>query len=515
MVRSHAGATRASSLRPRAPGRASTRRNESLLLLSALLLAACNDDADLPNADPPELYDIELASPEMKEAASAVVRIQHPSGSAGTGSFISADGLLLTNNHVLGGEVCAREGCTVTLSFEHQLGTLSLPPRDVFVVPQRVDVGLDMAVVKVFRDQQKTLPLASPHFLTLEPRTANELVGEHVTAIGHPLGRLKKWSDGYVIHADGEWFDSTIFSLPGGSGSPILNDAGCLVGLLHRGAEGFDLLTSTSTQVAAIASASADLQRALESPLPPSVISLADNLTVESALDHSAAFLAASTWKANVGGQPVSFVSLLATACDQSLLRDDYTSLESLQIALSPCFTALDFIECRDDVGEQRKPAPKECPKDDRAKWQARLQSASDKQHAFNGSLDLSAVSYSMEALASSQNDADDVARTNLLATLDRTKPKLDFSVASYLAAYGIEAYQGQRTRDLFVNYTAVPFYERYAWEIAISAFWLYGSNDLERDQAIAIAKALYRDPRVSIGAKLRIEEVLYNGDQL
>ena len=50
---------------------------------------------------------------------------------------------------------------------------------------------------------------------------SDALIGEHVTAVGHPLGRLKKWSAGFVIRADGDWFDTTIFSLPGGSGSPI------------------------------------------------------------------------------------------------------------------------------------------------------------------------------------------------------------------------------------------------------------------------------------------------------
>jgi hypothetical protein len=372
-----------------------------------------------------------------------------------------------------------------------------------------------MAVVQVFRDQAKTLPLSSPHFLSLEARRADELIGEHVTAIGHPLGRLKKWSEGYVIHSDGEWFDTTLFSLPGGSGSPILNDAGHLVGLLHRGAEGFDLLTQTSTQVAAIASASADLMRALGDPLPASVISLADAFTAESALEHSAAFLAASTWSANVAGQPTSLVSMMAAACDESLARDDYTSIEQLQGELAPCFSALDFIECRDDVGEQAQQTPKQCPRAERAAWQMRLLSASDKQHRFNGSLDLSAVSYSTEALADSQSDAEQTARTNILATLDRTKPRLDFSVASYLAAYGIASYDNQITRDLFLHYREVPFYERYAWEISISALWLYSANQLTRAQALKVAKDLYRDEKVNIGAKLRIEEVLYNADEL
>jgi hypothetical protein len=483
------------------------------LVLLTLVLAACAEE--LPGADLPELHDLEQASVVMREAAMAVVRIEHPAGSAGTGSFISPDGLLLTNNHVLGGEACAREGCLVRLSFQHQRGTLSLPPRDVFAVPQHVDVGLDMAAVQIFLDEAKTQRLVSPHFLALEPRSADELVGEHVTAIGHPLGRLKKWSSGSVIHADGEWFDTSIFSLPGGSGSPILNDAGQLVGLLHRGAEGFDLFTETSTQVTAIASASLDLQRALAAPLPPSVISLADALSADDARSHSAAFLAASTWKANVEGDRVALVSLLATACDEGLAREDYTAFEELQGALSPCFTALDFIECRSDAASSTELVPKLCPTAELPAWHIRLHSASLKQHMFNGALDLSAVSFSTEVLAASRDAAEQTARTNLLATLDEVRPRLDFTVGSYLAAYGVDSYNGQSTRELFVHYADVPFYERYAWQIAVSALWLQAADQLTREQAIAVARALYRDPEVSLGAKLRIEELLYNADEL
>lgn len=485
--------------------------------LALLVVGACAED-ELPNADPPELYDLTSAPEAIREAAKAVVRIQHPAGGAGTGSFISADGLLLTNHHVLGGEECAREGCKVALSFQHQLGTLSLPARTLFAVPQHVDVGLDMAVLQIFLDEAQEKPLASPYFLKLDPRTADELIGEHVSAVGHPLGRLKKWSSGFVVHADGEWFDSTIFSLPGGSGSPILSDEGRIVGLLHRGSEGFDLLTRTSTQVSAIGSAAAGLERALSADLPASVISLQDSLTREAALAHIDVFLAASTWTANVAGAPVSLRQLLAEDCDANLAREDYSSFEELQAGMQPCFTGLDFIECRNDVGElggPGEPSDKLCPEDERETWRARMQAVSDKQRAFNGSLDFSAVSYAVEVLADTQDAADEIARDNLVALLDDAKPVLDFEVASYLAAYGVESYAGESTSDLFLRYAKVPYYERYAWQISISALWLYSADLLSREQALKIAKDLYRDDKVSIGAKLRIEEVLYNSDEI
>ncbi len=476
-------------------------------------LAACAGD-DLPNADPPELHDIDQASAVMQEAAEAVVRIQHPAGTSGTGSFISADGLLLTNAHVLGGELCAREGCQVALTFQHQRGVVALPPRTAYAVPQHVDVGVDMAAVQIFMDESMTQRLPTPHFLSFEAHTAPELVGQRVTAIGHPLGRLKKWSAGYVVGSTGEWFESSVFGLPGSSGSPFVNDAGKLVGLLHRGADGFDLLTSTSAEVTATGSASAAVQRALQAALPSSVISVSDPLSADQALAYSSAFLAASKWTANVDGQPVSLAWLLGSDCDEGLAQEGYESLEALRSSIAPCFRAVRFLECRKDVLEQAETKPKECPSD-RAQWVTRLQTVALKEAAFNGMLDLSAVSYAIEMLADSEDAAEQTGRTNMLQALDAAKPKLDFGIGQWLASYGVASWNGQSVVELVRQYEKQPFYERSGYEIASAAFWFYAHNLLPKEETLQIARALHRDGSVSLGAKLRIEELLYNAGVL
>jgi hypothetical protein len=357
--------------------------------------------------------------------------------------------------------------------------------------------------------------LPTPNYLRFSARAAGELIGEHVTAVGHPLGRLKKWSDGFVVRAEGDWFESTVFSLPGGSGSPILDDEGRIVGLLHRGSQGFDLLTPTSSHVSALASAADRLERAREAPLPPSVISLAEPLTREAVLAYSDAFLAASRWQANLEGTSVSLVALLAELCDAGISREDYRSVEALQEGLAPCFRALDFIECRTDVGEEEEESPKECPEEERAAWFARMQAVNGKQRALNGSPDLYALSFAIEALSTTQEEAERTARDNLRAAFAEAEPALDFPLASYLTAYGIDSVGSESTRALIMSYARVPFYERYAWEIAVSALWLHGSDLLSRAQALKIVRQLYRSDEISLGARLRIEELLYEADEL
>lgn len=59
------------------------------------------------------LKNMSEAPPKIREASEAVVKI-----AAGTGFFISTEGLLMTNNHVLGATNCALQGCHVDLHFD-------------------------------------------------------------------------------------------------------------------------------------------------------------------------------------------------------------------------------------------------------------------------------------------------------------------------------------------------------------------------------------------------------------
>jgi hypothetical protein len=482
-----------------------------LILCLGLGLAACADDA--PNANPPKLNDLTSAEKPIRVAAKAVVRIQHPAGLSGTGSFISDDGLMLTNNHVLGTEECAREGCLITLTFDHQRGEPSADPVDVFAVPEHADPGLDMAVLQLYTDDSLRRRLSTPDFLDFSPRDSKELIGTRVTAVGHPLGRLKKWSSGTVIDADGSWFESTVFSLPGSSGSPMLDDEGKIVGLLHRGSDGFDLLTRTSSNVSAIGTAAAALKPALDAPLPATMISLDDALTPEQVLAHSDAFLAGSEPEAEIDGVKTRILTVLADACDEGLAREDYTSLEELMSGLGPCLAAMDFIECRSDLDDPLDAAVS-CPMD-REDWIARMQAVVQRQLDFNGSLELSPISFGIESLSLNESEGSARARRAILAALDQADPLYDFAMAPYLAAFGITSYAGQSTLDLIEGYKRFPFYERSAWDIALSALWLFSTGALEREQALRITKELYRNDKIDLGSRLRIEEILYNSDQL
>lgn len=139
----------------------------------------------------------------------------------GSGFVISADGYIVTNNHVAGGggdiEVTFADGSTAT-------GTLV-----------GANPGYDIAVVKVDRTGLATVPLGESGAL---------LVGDTVIAVGSPLGLQGTVTTGIVsalnrpVTAGGEGEQAYINAIqtdaainPGNSGGPLVNGAGAVIGV--------------------------------------------------------------------------------------------------------------------------------------------------------------------------------------------------------------------------------------------------------------------------------------------
>src|SRR5262245_21969037 len=130
-----------------------------LVAAAAAAILGCGDD--IPGRTLPSFNDIPSATPAIIRAASAVVRVRS-AGRYGTGSFISPNGQLLTNSHVLGVPVCPLEGCSIELTFLHQRGQVPGQKRTVWAVPIVVDVGLDMAILQISEDY---FTIAQPNYL--------------------------------------------------------------------------------------------------------------------------------------------------------------------------------------------------------------------------------------------------------------------------------------------------------------------------------------------------------------
>lgn len=165
----------------------------------------------------------------IEKAKKSVVTIKTPSGS-GSGFIASADGLIITNNHVVGNNE------TVEVHFQDGRTTVASP----------IKIGLsvlDVAYLKVDGSKFDYLPM-NPNCST----------GDEVYAIGAPLGLSESVSKGIISNCDrtikGVKFIQTDAAVnAGNSGGPLINKKGEVVGLLTfkisaEGVEGLNFALS-------------------------------------------------------------------------------------------------------------------------------------------------------------------------------------------------------------------------------------------------------------------------------
>jgi hypothetical protein len=484
-----------------------TMRARLLPLLGFLSLAECSDGAQPVSL--PSFRDVSEAPPPIQAAAQAVVRIHTP-GSSATGSFISPTGILLTNNHVLGVEVCPVEGCYAQVTFLYQRHSAPQEPQTVYVVPLAVDVGLDMAALQV-SSGPGAAPMDTPHYLTLASRDPGSLQGARIHVVGHPEGHLKKWTQGQVVDSDGTWISFTAYSLPGNSGSPLLDDQGHMVGILHRGPTSLDLVSSSGVDVFSIGTASSALIAAMSAPLPQSMWSIHAHGTDADIAKHQTLYLNARAPNSNVDAASRPVLSSLGVACDAGLARQDIVSPDDLANSLDPCTRAELWIECRTDATPGSWGV---CPQDTTA-WLDRYQSVYDHWRALNGELSLDMVSFGPAAMASSKAQGMSAGGQRLTVALSAAGPSLDFNIAAYLAAFNVDSYGATAIVDFVQGYGKVPGYPLQATDIASAALWLNQAGKMRGSDTISFLKALASDDRIDVGTKLFIEDVLYRSGAL
>jgi S1-C subfamily serine protease len=137
---------------------------------------------------------------------------------SGTGFFVSSDGLIVTNHHVIDGaktiSVSVPSGKTYTAK----------------VVSQ--SASTDLAVLKI--------QYTTKNYLTFADPGAAE-IGDDVFTLGFPvsdiLGKEVKYSEGVINSLSGIKGDATFFQIsvpiqPGNSGGPLVNADGDVVGIV-------------------------------------------------------------------------------------------------------------------------------------------------------------------------------------------------------------------------------------------------------------------------------------------
>lgn len=169
------------------------------------------------------------------EVAKSVCRVIAPNG-FGTGFLISAD-LVMTNNHVIGSVSEARN---TVIEFNYQQAPngryetacrYRLNPDDRFHTSPKLDYTL------VAVEHEPHAPALERWGKLIPNAGADPVRGELALVIQHPNGGLKQismtanWVMGSTAHR--LWY--TTDTMPGSSGSPVLNDLWQVVAIHHAG----------------------------------------------------------------------------------------------------------------------------------------------------------------------------------------------------------------------------------------------------------------------------------------
>jgi len=163
-----------------------------------------------------------------EKATPSVVLIRVPDG-LGSGFAVGADGRIVTNYHVIRG---ARQATVVAANGREYT--------DVEVMA--ADIPHDLVLLRIGAHDLNPLPLGD---------SASARPGQHVVAIGHPLGLGNTVSDGQVSAVRELSKNLTMLQIsapisPGSSGGPVLNDRGQVVGVTtstHRVGQNLNFAT--------------------------------------------------------------------------------------------------------------------------------------------------------------------------------------------------------------------------------------------------------------------------------
>ncbi len=145
--------------------------------------------------------------------------------SSGSGFFISTDGFIVTNNHVVGGAV----------TIDVYIGEERNSYKAKIIGTSECD---DIAILKI------NLPVGGAFYFEFDE--INPVLGEDILAIGFPRGDEQiTYLNGIVskekAEGSNQWssidyaFEHTAEILPGSSGGPIINEAGKVVGVAYAG----------------------------------------------------------------------------------------------------------------------------------------------------------------------------------------------------------------------------------------------------------------------------------------
>ena len=504
----------------------------------------------------------------LKTKSSAVFMLR-----SGTGAFIQHQGhdWVMTNNHVVGMSNCSTEGCWARAVLHYERGRqpryllLRLRPRAA-----RDDIDVSLFSYEAWNERgQKinfrppaTLNLASLKLTTpkgLNPGSKNN--GDiAITVIGHPRTGLKKFSRGHIQRERYGHIMVSALTLPGSSGSPILNAHGDIVGIHHSSSKRNDMWTEQGLLYQGRGSSLSALHQVFDSAhhntvtrtRPRGFISTKHPISLADAKKHSAVYQSSGVIPQLLSGG--DFFKELYHSCQTNLNRiTPHPSLNAFKSAHQSCSIARRWLHCPNEtsslihlqkqikpksdkkslhvVVDARTPSPQfthyYCPKSttQRHQWNELsgkiakgyedFTGADPLKWGFDARLNLATgprglISYFPKDLPTSHHE-----RLGLVVHLNSTHPKNLLRVARLFRRFPELASSPlalvlEKTKHTLEHYQQIPDYPFHLPALAQTVVTLATSSQLSTSDAGSILTNMLQDSQTSLWARLAIERYHY-----
>lgn len=457
--------------------------------------------------DVPEFFTykhIDVAPSEIQQSSTAIVQII-VGNTNGTGFFVSGDGLLMTNNHVLGSRNCSVHGCFVSLVFDFQRGKKQA--KDTYVArPVFSDLGLDVSLFQIAKDKSGSSFYPS-HYLSFSSQSSSSLMGQKLFFVGHPTGTLKKWVATEVFDTAGTQFSTDNLSLGGSSGSPYLNSEGKVVGILHSGpVDGGRLLTRHGYKSYSDGTNSQAILEALE--------------TSETRFSLHSVKRDLLAFKDHTQSEPLDkdnvevIHNIFLSSRDEEHSKFDSNEEALLEFVEKQCDEMIAKKVTRDNVADTWfycVTAPikrfKTLDQYQKNRWEEKGRKYADILYKSDRIRDAFHVFLIYDEFITSDKEQ---RKQNILQYLEKYPSKLDFGLIAILTRFGVSYFNEIDLKYYVERYAEQTHYEKYYPDIIDAMGFLNQMDLVDFDVIRRVVASALADGNISLEDYLRVEKYAY-----
>ncbi len=524
-----------------------------LLYSLFILFAACEKyiQVPIPYNDTSFYQDVQSSTLADRNTADSVVLIT-TANARGTGFFVSSDGVMMTNDHVLGSTNCFREGCFISLLRNYQKGATS-ESVVVFAKPLHVDKTSDASIFQIYetkknrdtgileRTEQKFINTQHLKITETLPQT---FLNQEIFTIGHPLGSLKKVTSLKILDKVGDNFRVAGALISGQSGSPVVNQEQEVIGIVKTSTMSFTDISphgmNTTGEAIVIRKTSKNSLLSssnwysLNSKLGniQELHSLNDNHILQDWPQYMPLFLSAKKLPAQlVDRSPEDLADELHRRCQNftlNLHKGFLSATEREKESVEDCLNIQAFTHCPKTLDVLSGVNDSENWVTEAPQWEHTFCPSLEKQKSyaqtmislFDFGYQVDKTFSSMILIQASMLDPEISYEELFSYKLNELQPTLNFDIATEILGNELNKgvrwpnYQGQDLVQLFLTYKEHPHYKFFVRNI-ITGLMLIHNHQTTSIDFRQILNSLLTDPEISLADKFWLEDLAYANNYL